>query len=113
LIHLTSHDKVSVAPAWRKALDFHGVRVVCLRIGLVQGTDGGFIARMLPPFQFGFWRAKSWRGRSKCGAAFNPAAQCSLAGSCGRSWSGQVKEEILRFGASCKFDAPSIVVETS
>ena len=31
----------------------HGVRVVCLRIGLVLGTDGGFITRMLTPFEFG------------------------------------------------------------
>ena len=31
----------------------HGVRVVYLRIGLVIGTDGGFITRMLTPFEFG------------------------------------------------------------
>lgn len=31
----------------------HGVRVVNLRIGLVIGTDGGFITRMLTPFEFG------------------------------------------------------------
>ena len=31
----------------------HGVRVVYLRIGLVLGTDGGFITRMLTPFEFG------------------------------------------------------------
>lgn len=31
----------------------HGVRVACLRIGLVLGTDGGFITRMLTPFEFG------------------------------------------------------------
>ncbi len=30
-----------------------GVRVVCLRIGLVLGTEGGFITRMLTPFEFG------------------------------------------------------------
>ena len=30
-----------------------GVRVVNLRIGLVLGTDGGFITRMLTPFEFG------------------------------------------------------------
>jgi uncharacterized protein (TIGR01777 family) len=30
-----------------------GVRVACLRIGLVLGTDGGFITRMLTPFEFG------------------------------------------------------------
>jgi uncharacterized protein len=31
----------------------HGVRLVHLRTGLVLGTDGGFIARMLTPFEFG------------------------------------------------------------
>ena len=31
----------------------HGVRVVYLRTGLVIGTDGGFITRMLTPFEFG------------------------------------------------------------
>ena len=31
----------------------YGVRVVYLRIGLVVGTDGGFITRMLTPFEFG------------------------------------------------------------
>ena len=30
-----------------------GVRVVCLRIGLVLGTEGGFLARLLTPFEFG------------------------------------------------------------
>jgi uncharacterized protein (TIGR01777 family) len=30
-----------------------GVRVVCLRIGLVLARDGGALARMLPPFQWG------------------------------------------------------------
>ena len=31
----------------------HGVRVAYLRIGLVVGTDGGLVARMLTPFEFG------------------------------------------------------------
>ncbi|MGJ4886812.1 TIGR01777 family oxidoreductase [Bradyrhizobium sp. HKCCYLRH3099] len=31
----------------------HGVRVALLRIGLVVGRDGGFLARMLTPFEFG------------------------------------------------------------
>ena len=31
----------------------YGVRVVCLRIGLVVGTEGGFLTRMLTPFEFG------------------------------------------------------------
>jgi uncharacterized protein (TIGR01777 family) len=29
-----------------------GTRVVCLRIGLVLGTDGGMLARLLTPFEF-------------------------------------------------------------
>ena len=32
----------------------HGVRVVRLRIGLVLGTEGGLLSRMLTPFEFGF-----------------------------------------------------------
>ena len=31
----------------------HGTRVVRLRIGLVLGTDGGLLSRMLVPFEFG------------------------------------------------------------
>jgi len=31
----------------------HGVRVAYLRIGLVLGTDGGLVSRMLTPFEFG------------------------------------------------------------
>lgn len=31
----------------------YGLRVVCLRIGLVVGTEGGFLTRMLTPFEFG------------------------------------------------------------
>ncbi len=48
-----SHE---LCDAWenaaRPAMDY-GVRVACLRIGLVLGTDGGFITRMLTPFEFG------------------------------------------------------------
>ena len=48
-----SHE---LCEAWenaaRPAAD-HGVRVVNLRIGLVLGIDGGFITRMLTPFEFG------------------------------------------------------------
>ncbi len=48
-----SHE---LCDAWensaRPAADY-GVRVACLRIGLVLGTDGGFITRMLTPFEFG------------------------------------------------------------
>jgi len=53
-----SHDCFSHAlcEAWEtaaKAAEAHGVRVACLRIGLVLGTDGGFITRLLTPFEFG------------------------------------------------------------
>jgi uncharacterized protein (TIGR01777 family) len=48
-----SHE---LCEAWesaaQRAADFD-VRVVCLRIGLVVGTDGGLLARMLTPFEFG------------------------------------------------------------
>lgn len=40
----------------------------------------------------------------------NPATQCSPAGACGLSWSRQVKEDIVRFGVSYKFDPPAAVV---
>src|SRR5262249_32383164 len=42
--------------AWERAATApmrDGVRVVGLRIGLVPGMDGGMLARMLPPFEFG------------------------------------------------------------
>jgi uncharacterized protein (TIGR01777 family) len=46
---------------WATAL---GVRVVLLRIGLVLGTDGGFLTRMLTPFEFGlggpFGSGRQW-----------------------------------------------------
>jgi uncharacterized protein (TIGR01777 family) len=48
-----SHE---LCDAWENAArpaEEQGVRVVCLRIGLVIGTDGGFITRMLTPFEFG------------------------------------------------------------
>ncbi len=48
-----SHE---LCDAWENAArpaETHGVRVVYLRIGLVIGTDGGFITRMLTPFEFG------------------------------------------------------------
>jgi uncharacterized protein len=48
-----SHE---LCEAWeeaaRPAVEY-GVRLVHLRIGLVLGTDGGFITRMLTPFEFG------------------------------------------------------------
>jgi hypothetical protein len=48
-----SHE---LCDAWEKAASKaaeYGVRVVCLRIGLVVGTEGGFLTRMLTPFEFG------------------------------------------------------------
>jgi uncharacterized protein (TIGR01777 family) len=48
-----SHE---LCEAWEKAAvaaQMHGVRVVCLRIGLVLGIDGGLVTRMLTPFEFG------------------------------------------------------------
>jgi uncharacterized protein (TIGR01777 family) len=42
--------------AWERAAiaaERHGVRVVRLRIGLVLGIDGGMLARLLTPFEFG------------------------------------------------------------
>jgi uncharacterized protein (TIGR01777 family) len=48
-----SHE---LCDAWERAAqaaEAHGVRVVCLRIGLVLGTEGGLITRILTPFEFG------------------------------------------------------------
>jgi uncharacterized protein (TIGR01777 family) len=48
-----SHE---VCAAWEeraRGAERHGVRVVCLRIGLVLGTEGGLLGRMLLPFEFG------------------------------------------------------------
>ena len=42
--------------AWERAAmvaERHGVRVVRLRTGLVLGVDGGLLARLLTPFEFG------------------------------------------------------------
>ena len=48
-----SHE---LCDAWETAANRateYGVRVVCLRIGLVVGTAGGLLTRMLTPFEFG------------------------------------------------------------
>jgi uncharacterized protein (TIGR01777 family) len=48
-----SHD---LCEAWEQAArgaEAFGVRVALLRIGLVVGSDGGFLSRMLTPFEFG------------------------------------------------------------
>jgi uncharacterized protein (TIGR01777 family) len=42
--------------AWEQAArraEGNGTRVVCLRIGLVLGIDGGLLSRLLTPFDFG------------------------------------------------------------
>jgi uncharacterized protein (TIGR01777 family) len=47
------HD---VCDAWEQEtipIDAQGVRVVILRIGLVLGVDGGMLAKLLTPFEFG------------------------------------------------------------
>ncbi|MGB7270432.1 MAG: TIGR01777 family oxidoreductase [Albidovulum sp.] len=47
------HD---VCAAWEQettAISAQGVRVVILRIGLVLGVDGGMLAKLLTPFEFG------------------------------------------------------------
>lgn len=48
-----SHELCEAWEQAARAVEAHGVRLVCLRIGLVLGTDGGFITRMLTPFEFG------------------------------------------------------------
>ena len=48
-----SHE---LCEAWETAANRateYGVRVICLRIGLVVGTEGGLLTRMLTPFEFG------------------------------------------------------------
>ncbi len=48
-----SHD---LCEAWERAAlraEQYGVRVVRLRLGLVLGTEGGFLSRLLMPFEFG------------------------------------------------------------
>jgi len=45
-----------VCEAWERsahAADALGIRVVCIRIGLVLAARGGALARMLPPFRLG------------------------------------------------------------
>lgn len=66
----------ALCAAWEDAArqaKSHGVRVVRLRIGLVLGTEGGMLTRMLTPFEFGLggrfgdgrqWM--SWIGRDDC-----------------------------------------------
>jgi uncharacterized protein (TIGR01777 family) len=48
-----SHELCDAWESAAKRAAEYGVRVVCLRIGLVVGTEGGFLTRMLTPFEFG------------------------------------------------------------
>lgn len=48
-----SHESCAVAEQAAMRLEDHGLRVVQLRIGLALGVDGGLLARMLAPFEFG------------------------------------------------------------
>jgi uncharacterized protein len=48
-----SHELCEAWEAAARRAEAYGVRVVCVRIGLVLGTDGGMITRMLTPFEFG------------------------------------------------------------
>ncbi|WP_407154919.1 TIGR01777 family oxidoreductase [Bradyrhizobium sp. STM 3557] len=48
-----SHDLCEAWERAARAAEAHGVRVVMLRIGLVIGRDGGFLSRLLTPFEFG------------------------------------------------------------
>jgi uncharacterized protein len=48
-----SHDLCEAWERAARAAETHGVRVAMLRIGLVVGRDGGFLSRLLTPFEFG------------------------------------------------------------
>lgn len=48
-----SHDLCEAWETAARAAETQGVRVVALRIGLVVGRDGGFLSRLLAPFEFG------------------------------------------------------------
>ena len=48
-----SHDLCDTWENAARSAAEHGVRVAYLRIGLVLGTDGGLVSRMLTPFEFG------------------------------------------------------------
>jgi hypothetical protein len=48
-----SHDLCEAWEAAARGANAHGVRVALLRIGLVVGRDGGFLSRLLTPFEFG------------------------------------------------------------
>jgi len=48
-----THEACRLAEAAAEALEDQGLRVVTLRIGLVLGIEGGLLARLLTPFEFG------------------------------------------------------------
>lgn len=48
-----THESCRLAEAAAEALEEQGLRVVNLRIGLVIGIEGGLLARLLTPFEFG------------------------------------------------------------
>ena len=48
-----SHELCEVWETAANRATEYGVRVICLRIGLVVGTEGGLLTRMLTPFEFG------------------------------------------------------------
>lgn len=48
-----SHESCAAAEAEMEKVRALGVRTVALRIGLVLGTEGGLLARLLLPFEFG------------------------------------------------------------
>ena len=48
-----SHELCAAWEAAARPAEELGVRVVNLRIGLVLGTEGGFVTRLLTPFEFG------------------------------------------------------------
>ncbi|MEM0942720.1 MAG: TIGR01777 family oxidoreductase [Pseudomonadota bacterium] len=48
-----SHVSCAIAELAADAIGRHGLRVVNLRIGLVLASEGGLLARLLTPFEFG------------------------------------------------------------
>ena len=48
-----SHESCAIVERETAKAASYGVRVVSLRIGLVLGTEGGLLARLLLPFEFG------------------------------------------------------------
>lgn len=48
-----SHQSCDQAEKAARQIEIFGVRVIRLRIGLVLGTEGGLLARLLLPFEFG------------------------------------------------------------